>query len=95
MVILPFDHEEIGKLFLECLVFEALRSSLSLGLVGACYGECILNTVATSFRSTSLMDGDLYLSSSRLVAMGTHFHQQIPGHGCIRGFAVLYHTLVK
>ena len=95
MVILPFDHEEIGKLFLECPVFVALHSTLSLGLVGDCYGECILNTVATSFRSTDLMDGDLYLSSSRLAAMGIHFHQEIPGHGCVRGFAVLHHTLVK
>ena len=67
MVLLPFDHEETGKLFLECPVFEALRSTLSLGLVDACYGECILNTVAPRFRATSLMDGDLYLSSSRCI----------------------------
>ena len=56
MVIFPFDHEETGKLFLECPVYEALRSTLSLGLVWTCYGECILNAVATQF-PINILDG--------------------------------------
>ena len=56
MVLLPFDHEEAGKLFDECPVFEELRSTLSLGLVWACYGECLLNAVATHF-PVDILDG--------------------------------------
>ena len=60
MVLIPFDHEESGKLFLECPVFETPGSTLSLGLVWACYGECILNAVATQF-PINILDGSRLL----------------------------------
>ena len=48
MVPPPFDHEEAGKLLIEGPILEVLSPTLSLRLVWACYGECILITVVVT-----------------------------------------------